>query len=94
MKNQEFNDNKEAHNFEMMVAGERSFIDYQREGDLVYLLHTEVPEDQSGEGIAASLVEKTFDYLEKHNLKAVPSCSYVKAFLRRHPEWERVISEG
>jgi predicted GNAT family acetyltransferase len=93
MKNNEFNDNKEAHNFEIFVDGERSFIDYQREGDIVYLLHTEVPEDQSGEGIAATLVENTFAYLEEQNLKAVPSCSYVKVFLRRHPEWNRVVVE-
>jgi predicted GNAT family acetyltransferase len=93
MKNHEFTDNIKAHNFEMSIDGERSFIDYQKEGDIVYLLHTEVPEDQSGEGIAASLVEKTFEYLEEHKLKAVPSCSYVQAFLRRHPEWNRILAE-
>jgi predicted GNAT family acetyltransferase len=93
MKNDDFNNNVEEHSFEIMIDGERSFIDYQREDDTVYLLHTQVPEDQSGEGIAASLVAKTFEYLEEHNLKAVPSCSYVQAFLRQHPEWNRIIAE-
>jgi predicted GNAT family acetyltransferase len=93
MNTDEFYDNKEEHNFEIFVDGERSFIDYQREGDIVYLLHTEVPEDQSGEGLAASLVEKTFAYLEEQKLKAVASCSYVKVFLKRHPEWNRVLAE-
>jgi len=93
MKNHEFNDNKEAHNFEMFVDGQRSFIDYQKEGKLVYLLHTEVPEDQTGEGIAAALVEKTLQYLEENDLMAVPNCSYVRAFVKRHPEWERIVAE-
>ncbi|MDB5020933.1 MAG: acetyltransferase [Pedobacter sp.] len=93
MKNDEFNDNIEAHNFEIFVEGQRSFIDYQKEDNIVYLLHTEVPEDQSNNGIAASLVEKTFEYLEERNLKVVPSCSYVKVFLRRHPEWNRILAD-
>jgi predicted GNAT family acetyltransferase len=92
MKNNEFNVNKKAHNFELFVDGQRSFIDYQQEGDVVYLVHTEVPDEQSGEGIAASLVEQTLAYLEENNLKAVPSCSYVHAFIKRHPEWDRIVA--
>jgi predicted GNAT family acetyltransferase len=93
MTNNQFQDNKPAHKYELMIEGERSFIDYQQEGDIVYLLHTEVPEDQTGEGIASSLVQKTFEYMEQQNFKAVPSCSYVKAFLKRHPEWDHIITE-
>lgn len=93
MKNKDFFHNITDHSFEKFVDGERSFIEYQQRGDHVYLLHTEVPESQTGEGIAASLVEKTFEYLEEQNLKAVPSCSYVKVFLKRHPEWNRIVIE-
>ena len=86
-------DNKDVHNFEMYVNSQRSFIDYQRKDDTVYLLHTEVPEQQSGEGIASELVGKTLEYLHKNQLKMVPSCSYVRTFLRRHPEWNHLLAE-
>ena len=88
-----FTNNKEEQCFELYVDGQRSFIAYQMEENKAYLSHTEVPAAQSGAGIAAQLVKQTFEYLEEHNLKVVPACSYVGAYLKRHPEWERLVSK-
>ena len=89
----ELKDNKTQHALELWVEGQRSFIGYELEGDKIYLMHTEVPEDQTGKGIAADLVEKSFTFLEAKNLKVVPACSYVRAYLQRHPEWNRIVAE-
>jgi len=83
--------NRPIHNFELFVDGQRAFIDYQQKGDKVFLIHTEVPVELEGRGIAASIVEKTFNYLEENHFKMVPYCAYVKGFLKRHPEWERLL---
>lgn len=91
-KDIELKDNQTQHALELWVEGQRSFIGYEIEGDKIYLMHTEVPEEQSGQGIAADLVEKAFVYLEAKNLKVVPACSYVRAFLKRHPDWNRIVS--
>jgi predicted GNAT family acetyltransferase len=92
-KDIELKDNKTQHALELWVEGQRSFIGYELEGDKVYLMHTEVPEEQSGQGIASDLVEKSFVYLEAKNLKVVPACSYVRAYLQRHPDWNRIVAE-
>jgi predicted GNAT family acetyltransferase len=85
------NNNEADHKFEMFVDGQRAFIDYQLRHDKVFLIHTEVPVELEGKGVASALVEKTFEYLEAHHLKIVPYCAYIKVFLKRHPEWDRLL---
>lgn len=84
-------DNKQQHNFELWLENKRSFIDYNKKGNKVYLLHTEVPKELEGRGVASALVEKTLKHLENENLKLVPLCTYVQSFLKRHPEWNRLV---
>ncbi|WP_374949660.1 GNAT family N-acetyltransferase [Mucilaginibacter sp.] len=84
--------NESIHNFEMFVDGERAFIDYKTKDGKMYLVHTEVPTELQGQGVAEVMVEKTFKYLEENNLKLVPLCSYIQSYLKRHPEWERLLA--
>ena len=86
-------DNQPAHNFEMIVDGQRAFIDYIKRGNVYLLVHTEVPEELEGKGIAAALVEKTFKYLEANGFKIKVYCQYIQAYLKRHPEWHRLIDK-
>jgi predicted GNAT family acetyltransferase len=85
-------DNKEHHNFELIVDGHKAFIDYKLKDNKIYLIHTEVPQELEGMGVAAALVEKAFNYIEEHQLKIIPLCTYVVAYLKRHPEWTRLLA--
>lgn len=89
----EIQDNKSDQALEYWVDGKRSFIGYEMEGNQIYLLHTEVPTEQNGKGIAAQMVEKAFVYLEGRDMKVIPSCSYIRAFLKRNPDWEKIVAE-
>lgn len=84
--------NTEAHNFELFVNEQLSFIDYKMRDNKVYLIHTEVPAELQGKGVAEALVTKAFEYAEQHQLKVVPLCSYVQAFLKRHSEWNKIVA--
>jgi hypothetical protein len=85
--------NEAAHSFELIIEGQRSFVDYKIKGNRIYLIHTEVPQELQGQGIAGLLVEKVFNYIEEHQLKVVPLCAYVQVFLKRHQEWERILAD-
>ena len=85
--------NEDGQSFELMVDSRRAFIDYKKRGETYLLVHTEVPEEMQGKGIAAALVEKTFNYLAEHNLKMIPYCAYIQAYVKKHPEWHRLIAK-
>lgn len=80
--------NAAASRFEARLDGRLSVCAYRREGDIIDLTHTEVPPDLQGHGIAAALVRETLDWARREKLRVRPLCSYVAAYLRRHPEYE------
>ena len=45
------------------------------------------PRSRRGEGVAARLVERLVADARAQGFKIVPSCSYVDAQRKRHPEW-------
>jgi uncharacterized protein len=59
---------------------------YRQEGDTLVLHHTEVPPALQGQGIAAALVAAALAWARAQGLRVRPSCSYVAAYMRRHPE--------
>jgi uncharacterized protein len=86
--------NTERGAFEMPVNDGVAFISYRTNGDVVSLNHTEVPEELEGQGIGSTLVEQTFQYLEANRLKMVPRCAFVITYLKRHPEWNKLVDES
>lgn len=87
-------DNKATHRFELVIDGHTAFIEYMERPEHILLEHTEVPDILSGKGVAAALVEKTFQYLEAKGQKIIPHCPYILAFLKKHPEWNRLVDKG
>jgi len=83
--------NDHTNRFELTIDDYIAFIDFKQQDQLIKLIHTEVPEELSGRGIAAVLVEKTLTYLEDHDCSLYPYCPYVYAYIQKHPEWKRVV---
>ncbi|RLZ11426.1 GNAT family N-acetyltransferase [Faecalibacter macacae] len=91
LKNLEVVKNDATNRFELNVDGFIAFIDFKQVDQLIKLIHTEVPEELGGRGVAAALVEKTLVYLETNNFTLYPYCPYVYAYIKKHPEWKRVV---
>jgi predicted GNAT family acetyltransferase len=50
--------------------------------------HTTVSEDYAGQGLAARLVQDALDDTLAAGIAVVPVCPYVKAWLRKHPDYQ------
>ena len=63
---------------------------YRQQGDALVFVHTEVPPEDEGKGIGAQVVRAALDDSRKRGFKIVPACSFVVAYMRRHPEYNDV----
>lgn len=61
---------------------------YRQQGDSRAFTHTEVPPEDEGKGLGAKIVRAALEDTRRQRLKIVPLCSFVVAFVRRHPEFD------
>lgn len=60
-------------------------------GGVLDLYSTFVPPSARGRGIAARLLQAALDHARTAGYRIIPSCSYVAAWLRAHPEQADLI---
>lgn len=85
-------DNKQLQQFELNIHGHVALIAYEQQDGALALTHTEVPEALEGKGIGSVLVEKTLRHVEALGQKIIPLCPFVQSYLKRHPEWSRIVA--
>lgn len=79
--------NTAEHRFEANVDGHLSVAEYEfRDGEIAFT-HTFVPTELRGRGIAEKLVRTALEFARDQQLRVVPECSYVAAFIRRNREY-------
>jgi hypothetical protein len=86
--------NEGARQFEMEVEGQKAVIVYSEHHFTITLLHTEVPPDLEGKGVATAIIEKTLSYLEKNHFRLIPLCPFVVTYIKRHLEWKMILDES
>ncbi|WP_222942395.1 GNAT family N-acetyltransferase [Arenibacter arenosicollis] len=87
-------DNTEAKQYEYHIDGVIAKIEYIKAKDKIYLTHTEVPKELEGKGVASSLVKQVLEDIETKGLTLVPMCPFVAAYIKRHPEWKKLVLKG
>jgi hypothetical protein len=59
---------------------------YERRGEVLDVRHTWAPPALRGHDVAARLTEAAFIYARREGLKILPTCSFTRRYLARHPE--------
>ena len=73
--------------YEMPTEHGLAIAVYRQQGDRLIFTHTEVPPADEGRGYASRLVKEALEDTHRRGLKIVPACSFVVAYVRRHPEY-------
>jgi uncharacterized protein len=66
---------------------------YRRHGDRVVFTHTEVDPDAGGSGVGSTLVRGALDDVRAHGRRVVPRCSFVRAWIDRHPDYADLVDQ-
>ena len=80
-------DNVEERRYEARLDGDLAgWVDYGRVGGRIVALHTEVPPEFGGRGIASALVRRVLDDARAGGLAVTPRCPFFRTHFARHPE--------
>src|ERR1700754_4446264 len=88
-------DNPAQNRFELLederVVG---WVDYRLAGGSVIALHTEIADGNERRGFGSVLVRGMLDQLEAGGKTVIPMCPFTAAYIRRHPEYARVVDSS
>ncbi|AOE50696.1 GNAT family N-acetyltransferase [Kangiella sediminilitoris] len=70
----------------------KAVVSYEMQGDILKLVHSEVPEELRGKGYGSVMMEAVLKAIEQEGYKIVPVCSYVKHYISKHDEWQHLAA--
>ncbi|PZE86361.1 GNAT family N-acetyltransferase [Curtobacterium sp. MCBD17_032] len=83
----------DAQQYSLVEDGEViGFAAYEVDGDEIRFTHTEVDATHRGGGHASILVQHALDDVREGSLRVVPLCSYVEAWIERHPDYQELTT--
>lgn len=77
--------------FELERDGHVAYLEYNLAGNVLQLLHTEVPDAVRGEGLASALAESALEWAREHAVKVDVICPNVAGYLKKHPEYSDLV---
>ena len=80
-------DNADGRRYEARIGDQLAgWVEYRRVQARLVALHTEVPPEFGGRGIASALVRRVLDDARAAGLTVTPRCPFFEAHFQRHPE--------
>ncbi len=83
--------NSAQHRFEAAFEGNTAFLDYRLTPHALTLIHTEVPAAMRAHGVGSKLAVAALEFARRGGLHVNPVCTFVAAYIRRHPEYADLV---
>jgi predicted GNAT family acetyltransferase len=75
------------------IEGREAHLDFREiDSRTIDLVHTKVPVELRGRGIAGALVHHALEDARARGLHIVPTCPFVRGYLERHPEYGDLVA--
>ena len=84
-------DNRAESRFELALPEGVAIAAYRAEGERIVLIHTEVPQAASGQGVGSRLAHGVFESIRASGRKVVLRCSFMQGWAAKHPEYNDII---
>ena len=89
----EVKNNTQRKRFEVELGEyDKAYIDYRKVGDRYTLVHTEVPQQYAGKGIADRLARGALALIEAEGAMISVTCPYLTKWLKRHPDYDSLMA--
>lgn len=79
--------NKINRHFETIINGRKAELQYRIRENTVFYMHTGVPKELEGQGIATALAKFGLDYARVNGYQIVVYCPFVVKFIKSHHEY-------
>ncbi len=84
-------DNPAQQRYELTVDGATAYVAYSRAPGTITLIHTIVPDALAGHGVGSRLAKFVLDDARSRGEKVIVRCSFITAFLKKHPEYADLV---
>ncbi|MFY4727525.1 GNAT family N-acetyltransferase [Nitrospira sp. BLG_2] len=85
--------NEAQQRYEMPIGNLVVYADVRRDTNTLYIDYVFAPQELRGKGAAGEFMGKLMDVVRAQKLKAVPICGYAAGWLRRHSEYQDLVSD-
>jgi predicted GNAT family acetyltransferase len=87
-------DHPERHRYELDIDGKKAAeIVYRMHGaGTIEFEHTEVKPEFEGQGLASKIAAFAFADARKRSLKVICTCPYLQNWLKKHPEYQDIVT--
>ena len=87
-------DEPDNRQFVTRVNGLRATVEYDRDGERIFLTGIHVPKALQPLGVHDALMEKVLTHVEAQKWKLIPTNPAIKDYLRAHSAWQRLLLKG
>ena len=77
--------------FEIEQDGHLAYLEYTVAGKILALVHTEVPKELRGRGLASELANSALQWARDNKMKVDVICPSVANYLQRHKEYADLL---